>query len=559
MSMKYQENYLHWLKNTQGAETAELAGLSAADITERFSRPLQFGTAGLRGIMRLGTNGMNPYTVARASYAFALVLRKQPGQGAGGVVLSADTRQNSLAFAEVAAEVFAACGVPVYNLGQAPVPVCSFAVRRYGAAAGVMLTASHNPPQYNGYKAYGPDGVQLSPEHALQVEQTAAKLDYFDTPRLPYAVGVSQGLIRPVSAFDAYFAAVAPLCRNPKLVEASGLRVVYTPLHGTGYPHVPRGLALVGCRQVSVVQSQQEPDGRFPTVRLPNPEDPAALRLAIEQAKEQGADLAIATDPDCDRMGAAVADGRGGYATLTGNQLGCLMLAYLAAHNKTQKKGVVITTIVSSELAGLIAAKRGWLCEEVLTGFKFIGERAKACEESADNEFVFGYEESYGFLQGTQARDKDGIAASMLLCETAAAAKAEGKTLLDKLEELYGQFGYVLEESVSLERQGEKGLQEIKAAMERLRQSPPCEIAGRKVLAVRDYKTRLRTAPEGESALDLPVSDVLYLEGEGFWACARPSGTEPKLKFYLGVREPSREKAEELLNSLCAAFRKLVE
>ncbi|MBE3552933.1 MAG: phospho-sugar mutase, partial [Kyrpidia tusciae] len=541
----------------------DLARLEAdpKGLADAFGEDLRFGTGGLRGVMGAGTNRMNRYTVRLATAGLARYLQRQ-GTAGRGVVVAYDSRRWSDLFAKETALTLAGAGIPVYLFeGIRPTPELSFAVRDLEAAAGVVITASHNPPEYNGYKVYGPDGCQAVPELAEAIIREIAQVeDPFSVPTADEGEATRAGLLRRLGAEmdDRYVARVRGLGLSGGTGTASAGRapvtLVYTPLHGTGGKLVPRVLEEMGCRVVCV-EEQMRPDPEFRTVASPNPEDPAAFERALALAREIKADAVLATDPDCDRVGVAVADGHGDYEYLSGNQVGVLLLDYILERRKAlgamPEKGVMIKTIVTSEMGRALADANGLETIDVLTGFKFIGEQIGRLEGTGRG-FVFGYEESCGYLIGDFVRDKDGVQASAMAAEMIAHHKAAGKTLLDRLEELYRAYGYYRERLVSVTMPGAEGQARMRAMMERWRDASPREVAGLAVAEVQDYLvSRVRRADGSEGALDLPRSDVLkfVLDG-GHWFCLRPSGTEPKLKIYFGVRGRDDADARELLDRL---------
>ena len=555
-----ERSYKHWLANCSAAEQTLLRSLSEQEIREYFYADLEFGTEGMRGILRLGRNGMNKYTVARATQGLADYIKAQ-GQQKKGVVISYDSRHMSREFASVTAQILAHNGIKVYLYDALrPVPLLSFGVRHYGAYAGVMITASHNPKEYNGYKVYGQDGAQLAPDSASEVQRLIERLDFFGIEAMQMQEAVAEGLIKIVGKEldDAYMQAVLPLIRSKEAVARRGaeLSVVYTPIHGSGCKPVMRVLREMGMQKVELIAQQAEPDGDFSTVASPNPENREALELAIARAKEIGATLVLGTDPDCDRMGAAVLNEQGEFVTLTGNQIACVMLSYLLEKCRQTgmlpQNGVVVKTIVSTELARAIANEYGAALVEVLTGFKFIGEKIKEYEQTEQHTFLFGFEESYGYLEGTHARDKDAVVACMLMCEAACSFAERGKTVYQALQELYEKYGYYTEKTVSYTLSGVEGMEKIAQTMRMLAQRDVREIGGVGVLAVRNYSAGVRRAADGsEQAITLPKSNVLYYELENNqWACVRPSGTEPKIKVYFGTCAQTQEAAQKALAAL---------
>lgn len=534
------------------------------EIFDRFRCDLEFGTGGLRGVLGAGINRMNRYVVRRASLGLARYLLAQGGDAAEkGVTIAYDSRHGSREFARESALVLAQSGLRVYLFdGLRPTPELSFAVRRLGAAAGIVITASHNPKQYNGYKVYGPDGGQITLETAQSVLAEMEKIDMLGVPLMDEAAARAQGLLRDLGAgMDGeYLSYVLSLRPDPEIAQRTErpFSIVYTPLHGAGTRLVPQALGRAGYRQLRVVPQQQIPDGEFPTVQSPNPENPEAFALARELARSEKADLILATDPDCDRLG-VMAPKDGDYAPLTGNQMGCLMLDYMLskphAHN-----AYIVKTIVTTQMANAIAADQGIPCFEVLTGFKFIGETIERMRQAGNPNFLLGFEESYGYLTGTEIRDKDGVIASLLAAETALHWAEKGMSLWDGLEALYQKYGYFLEELISITLPGAAGFDKIARTLSGLREAPPREIGGYGVQAVADYKMGLIMTAQGSRPTGLPQSNVLrYALSEGGWLCVRPSGTEPKLKIYFGVAQNSRAQAEQALARLREWARGLCE
>jgi len=556
--------YRQWISDpTIDEETrSELKSLEnrPEEIEDRFYRELTFGTGGLRGVIGAGTNRMNRYTVGKATQGLAGYVKRLAGEGVvPSVVIAHDSRRCSPEFALEAALVLAGNGVRAYVFESLrPTPELSFAVRHLKANAGIVITASHNPPEYNGYKVYGPHGGQLVPHEADEVIAEIARVPSFsEIRRLSRTEAEQQGLLVWIGqeVDDAYIDAVVSVSQRPDAITAAGseLKIIYTPLHGTGYMPVVRALERAGFRNVRIVEEQARPDGNFPTVKSPNPEEREAFTLALEIAKREGADLIIGTDPDADRMGAVVADPDGQYVVLTGNQSGAIMIEYLLSglreRGELPANGAVIKTIVTSEMGAEIARSYGAEVLDTLTGFKYIGELITKFERTGDRAFLFGYEESYGYLAGTYARDKDAIVASLLIAEAAAYYKSQGKTLYEVLLELYEKYGYYLERLESRTLKGKDGLERIGQIMDRFRHVPPQTVAGVRVKQVKDYLPGI----EG-----LPAENVLkfYLE-DGSWFCLRPSGTEPKIKIYFAVRgtslEDSRLRIEKLVAEVMAA------
>jgi len=535
-----------------------------AEIEERFYRDLEFGTGGLRGILGAGTNRMNIYTVRKASQGFANYLNKNvKDAGERGIAISYDSRHMSPQFAEEAACIFAANGIKAYLFDELrPTPELSFAVRHLKAAAGVMVTASHNPKQYNGYKAYGEDGAQLSLDGSEAVfSEIEGIADITSVKPMPEEEAVKKGLLVKIGSEvdDAYINSLKTLVVDPSAVAkaADTMKIVYTPLHGTGNKPVRRILKETGFKNVLVVPEQELPDPEFSTVKSPNPEEKDALKLAIELAKKENVDLIIGTDPDGDRVGVVARSSSGEYVVLTGNQTGCLLLEYILSQKKARgtlpANGFVVKTVVTSELARTIAAYYDIELIEVLTGFKFIGEKIKELDETGKKKYLFGFEESYGYLAGTFARDKDAVVASMLIGEMAAWYRNRGMSLYEGLLELFEKYGYYIEGITSFTLEGKEGVEKINSAMDSLRSGKSSAFSCCKVSAVRDYErkevTEILTGKK--RPLDLPVSNVLYYElADGSWFCIRPSGTEPKIKIYYGVSETTMEKSKDKLERI---------
>ena len=521
------------------------------EIYERFFQELSFGTAGLRGVLGAGTNRMNIYTVRQATQGFANDLNRQYEHPS--VAIAYDSRIKSDLFAREAASVFAANGITAYLYPHLmPTPALSFAVRHLGCQGGVVVTASHNPSKYNGYKAYGPDGCQINLETADRIHAEIVATDLFeDVRRLPYEEGLQMGSIRLIGqeVEDAYLAAVLAEQRRPGVVKGSGLKVVYTPLNGAGRTCVTRALQAIGLEQLTLVASQAEPDGTFPTCPYPNPEDAAALQEGLAVCRREDADLLIATDPDSDRVGIAVRDGAD-YRLVTGNETGVLLLDYICRarleSGEMPQNPLTVKTIVTSTMVDEVARSYGVEVVNTLTGFKFIGEQILHLEEKGEKErYIFGFEESYGYLSGTYVRDKDGVDASMLICEMAAYYRRQGMTLADALRALYEKYGTYVDHVDNLYFEGVDGMERMAALMDRLRQSPITEICGAAVTEFYDYQNRVMTRRDGSSqALTLPRSNVLIHRLEnGCTVIARPSGTEPKLKIYFTIVGRTRKEA----------------
>ena len=572
--MDVQQSYAQWLKDfASDPETvAELESIRGndAEIEDRFYTELSFGTAGMRGVLGAGTNRMNRYNVRRATKGLAAYLHTQPGAAERGVVIAYDSRRCSDLFARETAQVLCQEGVKAYLFDALrPVPILSYAVRHLGAAAGVVVTASHNPPQYNGYKVYGEDGAQLGPEAAAGVTSFIRATPYTACVLMDVEEAKAKGLLHIIGnkeVDDDYIAQVKTLCVNPEMLarEGSSLSIVYTPLHGSGNVPVRRILKEVGITHVSVVKEQELPDPNFSTLKVPNPEDPSAFTLAMKLADEVGADVIFGTDPDCDRLGVAVRDKEGKFQLLTGNQIGCVLLHYILSSRKAQgtlpANGAAVKSIVSTSLANRICEDYGVEMFETLTGFKFIGEKIQQFQDTGSHTFLFGFEESYGFLSSTFVRDKDGVNASLLIAELAASCKAQGITLYDRLQEIFARYGTFVEKVVSTTLPGKDGVARMQQIMKDLRAEVPKEIGGLKVTAVRDYLRGVRVENGVETPTGLPTSDVLYFELEGGnWVCVRPSGTEPKIKLYVNTNHKRPETAHALNETLCAASQALMQ
>ena len=545
--MDYKERYNEWLLFDDDTKQELLKITDEKEIEDRFYKDLAFGTGGMRGIMGAGPNRMNRYTISRATLGLANYLSDFPTPQKS-VVIAYDSRNNSEDFAKCAAEVLAVKGITVYLFDKiTPTPVLSFAVRHLGCIAGIVITASHNPKEYNGYKVYDENGCQLVPSLADKVIAHVQEItDYRAVPRLDFEVALQSGMIQMVGdeVLDAFLDAVKT---QALYTEPSKLKIVYTPLHGTG--NIPVRRILKDC-SVSVVKEQAVPDGDFSTVRSPNPEEKDALNLAIEQAKTEAADLVLGTDPDCDRVGIAVRH-NGDYVLLTGNQVGALLADFVLRFkaDTRNEKSTLVKTIVTNDLGANIGRKYGLQIVETLTGFKYIGDQINRYEKTGEKEFVMGYEESYGYLVGTHARDKDAVVASMLICEMTAYHKNNGKTLVDALEEIYKEYGFYLDALDSFVLQGIDGVQKMNAVLDALRT--------RGTSAFPDVET---AQDFSEGIGDLPKENVLkYLFRNGSWLAVRPSGTEPKLKVYYSVRGESHEAAAEQLSALREQMKAVVE
>lgn len=554
--------YKFWLENDYfDKETKEeLSKIkdNPKEIEERFYRDLEFGTGGLRGIIGAGTNRMNKYTVRKASQGVADYVARQGDEARRkGIVIAYDSRYRSSEFALESAMVFAGNGIKAYLFDELrPTPELSFAVRFLNASAGIVVTASHNPKEYNGYKVYGEDGGQLSLEGSNAVLEEINKIeDITKISIISREEAERKGLLEIIGhkIDDEYITRLKTISINPEMVRNIGdtFKIIYTPIHGTGNKLVRRILSEIGYKKVLVVKEQELPDPAFSTVKSPNPEEKSAFAIAIEMARKEDVDLIIGTDPDCDRVGVVVRNASGEYTVLTGNQTGCILMEYILsrkkAGNKLPSNGFVVKTIVTTELAKKIAAYYNIELVEVLTGFKFIGEQIKLQDELGGKKYLFGFEESYGYLAGTFARDKDGVVTSMLVGEVAAYYKSRGMSMHEGLQEIYRKYGYSLEGIASFTLEGKEGLEKIKSTMETLRKERNDRFNTSEVSAIRDYATgeRYELASGSKNALTLPESDVLYYEmKDGSWFCIRPSGTEPKIKIYFGVSGGSMGDAE---------------
>lgn len=574
--MNYKETYDAWLANPYFDEDTkkELQSIAQDDneIKERFYTDLAFGTAGLRGIIGAGTNRMNIYTVRKATQGLANYIIKA-GKNDKGVAIAFDSRRMSPEFADEAALCLAANGIKAYVFESLrPTPELSFAVRELKCIAGINITASHNPPEYNGYKVYWEDGAQITPPHDTGImEEVKAVTDYAEVKTMDKSAAVAAGLYEQIGAAidDKYIEELKKQVIHWDSIKAVGkdLKIVYTPLHGTGNIPARRVLKEIGFENVYVVPEQELPDGEFPTVSYPNPEAEEAFALALKLAKEKDADLVLATDPDADRLGVYVKDTKTGeYITLTGNMSGCLLADYEISQKKETQglpaDGKLIKTIVTSNLADAIAKYYNVDLIEVLTGFKFIGQQILGFETTGKGTYLFGFEESYGCLIGTHARDKDAIVATMALCEAAAYYKTKNMTLWDAMIEMYERYGYYRDGVQAITMKGIEGLEKIQQIMTTLRQNPPKEIAGYQVTSFRDYEADTITdlATGAVKATGLPKSNVLYFDmPDGVWMCVRPSGTEPKIKFYYGVVGTSLEDAQNKSDAMAEAVQKMVD
>lgn len=575
--MDYKELYKEWLENPYFDENtkAELKEIQQdeKEIKERFYKELEFGTAGLRGIIGAGTNRMNIYTVRKTTQGLANYIAAVNGQ-AKGVAIAYDSRRMSPEFAKEAALCLAANGVKAYIFETLrPTPELSFAVRELGCIAGINITASHNPPEYNGYKVYWEDGAQITPPHDSGIMAEVQKVvNYNEVKTMDEEAAKAAGLFAVIGKEidDAYMEALKSQVIHADAIKAMAkeLKIVYSPLHGTGNIPARRVLKELGFENVYVVKEQELPDGEFPTVSYPNPEADEAFELGLKLAKEVDADLVLATDPDADRFGVRVKDSKTGeYHTLTGNMSGCLLADYelgqkKEVYGKLPEDGAVISTIVTTNMAAAIAKHYGVEFIEVLTGFKYIGQQILGFETKGKGSYLFGFEESYGCLIGTHARDKDAIVATMALCEAAAYYKTKGMTLWDAMVAMYEKYGYYKDDIQSITLKGIEGLEKIQTILENLRKNPPTEIGTYKVLSARDYKADTVVNMETKEVTDtgLPSSNVLYYDlNDDAWVCVRPSGTEPKIKIYYGIKGTSLQDADEKSAALGADVKKLID
>lgn len=574
--MDYRETYKEWLDNPyfDDATKAELKAIAddEKEIEERFYMDLEFGTAGLRGIIGAGTNRMNVYTVRKATQGLANYIASVGGQ-AKGVAIAYDSRRMSPEFADEAALCLAANGIKAYVFESLrPTPELSYAVRRLGCIAGINITASHNPPEYNGYKVYWEDGAQITPPHDKGIMDEVKKVtDYATVKTMPKDKAQEAGLYAVIGADidDPYIEELKSLVLRKDCIDAvaEDMTIVYSPLHGTGNIPVRRVLKELGFANVYVVPEQELPDGEFPTVSYPNPESEEAFQLGLKLGKEKNADLILATDPDADRLGVYVKDSKTGeYHSLTGNMSGCLIGDYIIGQRKEKgdlpTDGAFIKSIVSTNMADAIAKYYGIALVEVLTGFKFIGQKILEFEKTGKGTYLFGMEESYGCLTGTYARDKDAVVASMALCEAAAYYKTKNMTLWDAMLAMYERYGYYKDDVKAITLKGIEGLEKIQEIMNTLRADAPAEIGGYKVTSARDYKEgSIRSMETGEVApTGLPSSNVLYYDlTDDAWVCVRPSGTEPKVKFYYGVKGESLEDADEKSEKLGQEVLEMIE
>ncbi len=570
--MSYMDEFNFWLEDDyfDQATKDELLAIrnDEKEVEDRFYKELEFGTGGLRGVIGAGTNRMNIYTVRKATQGLANYIIKQNGADKG-VAIAYDSRRMSPEFADEAALCLAANGIKTYVFESLrPTPMLSYALRQLGCISGIVVTASHNPPEYNGYKAYWEDGAQVTaPKDKEIIEEVKAVTDYHAVKTMDKKEAMEKGLYVVIGKEidDSYMEELKKQIIHPEIIKevADDIKIVYSPFNGTGNIPVRRILKELGFKNVYVVPEQEMPDPNFTTLAYPNPEDPAAFELALKLAKEKGADVVMATDPDADRLGIYALDQKTGeYIPFTGNMSGMLIAEYILRERTATKtmpeNPALVTTIVTTNMAQAITNAYGIKLIEVLTGFKFIGEQIKFFEQTGSNNYVFGLEESYGCLAGTHARDKDAVVAVMCLAEVAAYCKKQGITLWDMMIEMYEKYGYYKESQYAITKKGKEGLEEIAAMMEKLRANPPKAFGDLKVKEFRDYKVDkvvdLATGKEGKTGL--PSSNVLYFDLENdSWCCARPSGTEPKIKFYMGVKGSSLEDADAKLNALTEALK----
>jgi len=571
---KYMERYEEWCNNSffdneTKEELKKIEG-NIEEIEDRFYKDLEFGTAGLRGIIGIGTNRMNKYTVAKATQGFANFIIKNNAQERG-VAISYDSRNMSKEFSEYTALCFNANGIKTYVFEDLrPVPELSFAVRELNCIAGVMITASHNPPEYNGYKVYWEDGAQVcSPKDKLIIEEVNNIKDYSQAKTMNKEEAIKLGLYNTIGEEidNKYINVLKKHVINPEIIKEmqKNIKIVYSPLHGTGNIPVRRILKEIGFENVYVVKEQEMPDGNFPTVDYPNPEDKNAFKLGLELAKKIDADIILATDPDADRLGVYAKDSNGEYQSFTGNMSGCLIQEYILSQKKEKnnlpKNAAVITSIVSSKLSKAIAHAYQTEMIEVLTGFKYIGEQIKNFENTKEKEYVFGFEESYGCLIGTYARDKDAIAATMILCEAAAFYKKQGITLFEQMLNIYEKYGYYRENIITITLKGSEGAEKIRAIMQKLKQEKINNFGKYKVLKINDISNSIYYDLDKNitGEINLPKSEVVYYELENdYWCCVRPSGTEPKIKFYIGTKSDSIEKSDEELEEITKEIKKII-
>lgn len=580
--MDYQQTYIEWFNNSEltKEDKERLQNITEEEKKDMFYAPLQFGTAGMRGVIDMGTNRMNVFTVKRATKGLADYITSL-GEDAmkRGIVISYDTRRFSSEFAICVAKVLAKNNIHAYLFESVrPVPMCSFAIRHLNAIGGVMITASHNPKVYNGYKVYGEDGAQMSPESTDKVVNFIDETPYFgiEEVNVKLCADCIKGLdnksvdeyitVIGKSVDNAYFDTISKLSLSPEAVKKFGkdVKIVYTPIHGSGYMPVTSILARMNIT-VNVVKEQALPDTEFSTVRVPNPEEADTLKLGVELANKIGSDIVIGTDPDADRMGIAIRNDKGEFMLLDGNQIGVLLCNYILRRKMENgtlpHNGAIVKTIVTTELATRLAESYGVTTFNVLTGFKFIGEKIKEWEDSGEHTYLFGFEESYGSLVGTHARDKDAVVASMMFAEMVCYLNSKGESVYSVLQDLYKKFGYFVEKTTSVTFSGIDGMEKMKNIMLSLRNATYTEIEGVKVLSKSDFVTGISTSFDGkQSAIELPKTNALKLHLEnGDWICVRPSGTEPKLKFYVATAQDSQQKATEQAQAYLEYMKNLVK
>lgn len=573
--MSYKDTYQFWLEDAyfDEATKAELKAIEndEKEIEDRFYRELEFGTGGLRGVIGAGTNRMNVYTVRKATQGLANYVLKQGGADKG-VAIAYDSRFMSPEFADEAALCLAANGIKTYVFDALrPTPELSFALRKLGCISGIVITASHNPPEYNGYKVYWEDGAQITaPKDKEIITEVKNVTDYYMVKTMDKEAAMAAGLYRVIGKEidDAYMEELKKQIIHPEVITemAEDISIVYTPLHGTGNVPVRRVLEELGFKKVYVVPEQEMPDPKFTTLEYPNPEDPKAFTMALDLAKEKNADIVLATDPDADRLGIYALDTKSGeYIPFTGNMSGMLIADYILRERKATGtmpvNPALVKTIVTTNMADVIAKEYDVTLIEVLTGFKFIGEQIKFFEQTGSNNYVFGLEESYGCLAGTHARDKDAVVAVMCLCEVAAWCKKNGKTVWDRMVEMYESYGYFKEDLYTITLKGIDGSKQIAEIMDKLRNNPPKAFGDLEVVSVRDYQCDkiVNLVTGEESTTGLPKSNVLYFDlTNDSWCCARPSGTEPKIKFYMGVKGNGLKDAEEKNAKLTEELKKVV-
>lgn len=561
--MNYRDIYDIWCKKADKAYRDELMSVTdEKDIEDRFYRSLEFGTAGLRGVLGAGTNRMNTHVVRQATKALSDYIKSIDGAKEKGVVIAYDSRRMSSEFAKEAALVLAHEGVKAYLFPELrPVPMLSFAVRHIGTAAGIVITASHNPPEYNGYKVYWSDGGQITPDRCKPISELIEKTDAFSVETIPEDAALSCGLLEYVSheTDEAYYSYTLSLSQNALTeAEKADICIAYSPLHGSGLIPVTSVLTKAGYKNLHVVESQREPDGNFPTVKAPNPENEECFTEALALAREKNADIVLASDPDSDRLGAHIKTDDG-YLALTGNKIGSLLIYYILGSRSERgalpKDAYVVRSVVSTPLADAICSSFGVEIRQVLTGFRYIAEQI----EEGRGQFLFGFEESYGFLAGTSVRDKDAVLAAMLMCEACAYYKSRGKSIADVLLEIEKKYGAYYEKCVSFNVKGKNGMAQLAAFMKSQHDAPYREIAGREVTALADFTKGMRISEKGEEKLNIPKADVIsYDTGETAHITLRPSGTEPKLKVYVAVKAADADEAktvtDEIVNSLTSVI-----